>query len=318
MKFDSLDDRMVQEIRGLERRLVELQQTSSLERNDTLKIAFQELENSLAELGVAYEELIQQNQQLEFALREAQERQRYQDLFELAPDGYLVSAPSGVVQEANRIAINWLNTPLEFLLEKPLRLFIVEEDRSVFDQHLSCLAQQQQPGELEVSLQPVGRPPFSAVLTANPWRDGQGQVAGIRWLLHDFTQRKWAEELLRRREQESRAMVENNPDIILRIGKDLRCLYANPAAQKTIGFPAELMAGKTLEELGTPEEMAACWRIAARAVFETRQEQSIEFKLSTRRGWQHYNARIVPEFGLDGGAATVLGIARDITDLEDV
>ena len=61
MKFDSLDDRMVQEIRGLERRLVELQQTSSLERNDTLKIAFQELENSLAELGVAHEELIQQN-----------------------------------------------------------------------------------------------------------------------------------------------------------------------------------------------------------------------------------------------------------------
>lgn len=315
MKFDILDDRLSQEIRGLERRLSELQQTSSLESEDTLKIAFQELENSLAELCVTHEELLQQNQELQAALREAEERQRYQDLFDLAPDGYLVTDPGGTVQEVNRIALTWLNVPLEFLLDKPLRLFVAEPDRSVFDQHLSGLVKRQQSGELEVRLQRVGRPPFPAVLTANPWRDGQGQIAGIRWLIHDITQRKREEELLRRREQETRALVENNPDIILRVDKDLRSLYANPAAQKSLGFPAEIIMGKTLEGLGVPEAVATRW-CAAGAVFETGQEQSMEFELSTRRGQKHYYARLVPEHGPDGAVATVLGIARDITDLK--
>jgi PAS domain S-box-containing protein len=316
MKFNLLDDRLSQEIRGLENRLVELQQVSSLESNDTLKIAFQELENSLAELCVAHEELVQQNQELQSALHAAEERQRYQDLFDLAPDGYLVTDPGGIVQEANRIAINWLNIPLEFLLNKPLRFFVMQEDQTVFDQHLSGLVKSQQPGELEVRLQRAGRSSFPSVMTANPWQDGQGQIAGIRWLIHDITERKRAEDLLRRREQESRALVENNPDIILRVDKNLRSLYANPVAQKSLGFPAELIIGKTLEELGAPEAVAARWRGGTNAVFETGQEQSIEFALSTRRGQKHYYARLVPELGPDGEVATALGIAREVTDLK--
>jgi PAS domain S-box-containing protein len=316
MKFDLLDDRLSQEIRALENRLVELQQTSSLESEDTLKIAFQELENSLAKLCVAHEEFIQQNQELEVALRAAKERQRYQDLFDLAPNGYLVTDSRGTVQEANRVAINWLNISLELLLGKPLRLFIMEEDQEIFDHHLSCLVKRQPHGELEVRLQPLGRPCFPAVLTANPWRDGQGQIAGLRWLIHDITQRKRMEEMFRRREQESRALVENNPDMVVRVSRESRYLYVNPAAQRAIGFPAEAIMGKTLEELGTPEDVAARWRAATCAVFETGRERTIEFELPTRRGQKRYDARIVPEFGPDGEVATVLGIARDITDLK--
>jgi two-component system sensor histidine kinase VicK len=187
MKFNLLDDRLSQEIRTLENCLVELREASSLDSQDILKIAFQELENSLAELSVTHEELIQQNQELEVALREAEERQRYQDLLNLAPDGYLVTDPMGVVQEANRVAMNWLNTLLEFLLNKPLYFFVAEEDRSAFDQHLRSLVDRRQSGELEARLQPVGRPPFPAVLTASLLRDGQGQMPGIRWLAHDIT-----------------------------------------------------------------------------------------------------------------------------------
>jgi PAS domain S-box-containing protein len=315
MKFNLLDDRLSQEIRTLENRLVELRQASSLDSQDILKIAFQELENSLAELCVAHEELIQQNQELEVALREAEERQRYQDLFDLAPDGYLVTDPMGVVQEANRVAMNWLNTPLEFLLNKPLYLFVAEEDRSAFDQHLRSLVDRRQSGELEARLQPVGRPPFPAVLTASPLRDGQGQIAGIRWLVHDITQRKRAEELLQRREQEVRALAENNPDLIVRVDRDLRSLYINPAAHSAIEIPTELIIGQTLE-MQIPEEMVALGRVAAHRAFETGQEQSVEFSLSPAPGKRHYHLRIVPEFGPDGEVATVLGIARDVTDLK--
>src|SRR3712207_1165815 len=63
--------------------------------------ALQELQVTLEELQVAEEELRQQNEQLAGAREEVEtERQRYQELFEFAPDGYLVTSPEGIIREA--------------------------------------------------------------------------------------------------------------------------------------------------------------------------------------------------------------------------
>ena len=51
-----------------------------------------------------------------------EERQRYQELFEFAPDGYLVTDALGVIREANRAASELLGIRAEFLRGKPLSL----------------------------------------------------------------------------------------------------------------------------------------------------------------------------------------------------
>jgi len=43
------------------------------------------------------------------------ERQRYQELFEEAPDGYLVTDPQGTIQSANCAAATLLNVSQKFL-----------------------------------------------------------------------------------------------------------------------------------------------------------------------------------------------------------
>ncbi|CAA9401470.1 hypothetical protein AVDCRST_MAG94-5938, partial [uncultured Leptolyngbya sp.] len=48
------------------------------------------------------------------------ERQRYQELFEFAPDGYLVTDAQGKIQEANLAAARLLNIEQRFLVGKPL------------------------------------------------------------------------------------------------------------------------------------------------------------------------------------------------------
>jgi len=59
---------------------------------DLLSVAFKELGTASEELQIAIEELQQQNEELAFAQAAAEaERQRYQELFEFAPDGYLVT-----------------------------------------------------------------------------------------------------------------------------------------------------------------------------------------------------------------------------------
>ena len=87
------------------------------EQPGVIQRSIEELQVALEELRVAEEELREQNEHL-YAAHEAValERQRYQDLFEFAPDGYLVTAASGVIQEANHTAAQLLNTPGRFLL----------------------------------------------------------------------------------------------------------------------------------------------------------------------------------------------------------
>src|SRR5689334_10092441 len=76
---------------------------------------------ALEELHTAQEELHQQNEALAAAAVELQaERQRYQALFDFAPDCYLVTDAHGVIREANRAATPLFHAPVEYLVGKPL------------------------------------------------------------------------------------------------------------------------------------------------------------------------------------------------------
>jgi PAS domain-containing protein len=82
--------------------------------------ALAELSTALEELHVAAEELRQQNEEL-LATHQAleAEQQRYHDLFEFAPDGYLVTDADGTIQggEPGRGAL--LGVRQDFLVGSP-------------------------------------------------------------------------------------------------------------------------------------------------------------------------------------------------------
>src|SRR5690349_1215882 len=63
------------------------------------------IQSALDEVEAVEAELAQQNEEL-VAAREALEieRHRYKDLFDRAPDGYLVTDANGVIEEANEAA----------------------------------------------------------------------------------------------------------------------------------------------------------------------------------------------------------------------
>jgi PAS domain S-box-containing protein len=101
-----------------------------------------------------------QNRELElahFALEA--ERQRYLELIDLSPDGYLITSNEGVVQEANRAASNLLGLSPQFLAGKPLLVFIAPEDRRDFNFQLRRLGQHHSPRNLRRGSRP-GRESF--------------------------------------------------------------------------------------------------------------------------------------------------------------
>jgi PAS domain S-box-containing protein len=187
------------------------QQNLLMETSEELYIASEELHVAQEQLLQQHEYLLQQNQEL-IAAREALEaqRRRYQELFELAPDGYLVTDALGKIQEVNRAAAKMLNIEPRFLVGKVLSVFIAREELQRFRCQLAQLDQVDQVQEWEVPIQPRQGTPFDAALSVSPVRDQECQLIALRWLLRDITERKRIEEQRRllSREQAAREAAE--------------------------------------------------------------------------------------------------------------
>lgn len=132
----------------------------------------------------------------------------------------------------------------------------------------------------------------------------------------EITERQHLENALRQREQEFKALVENAPDIIARLNHFGSHLYINPAIEQVTGISPKTFIGKTHQELGLPEEFVSTWDKAIGNVFATGDEETIEFNYPTPQIPRYYQARLVPEFSLNGDVASILAIGCDITELK--
>ncbi|AVH69117.1 PAS domain-containing hybrid sensor histidine kinase/response regulator [Nostoc sp. 'Lobaria pulmonaria (5183) cyanobiont'] len=149
--------------------------------------AFEELQITLEELKIASEELQATRIVVE------KERQRYQELFDFAPDGYLVTDTFGTILEANLAATIHINVLKRFLIGKPLLTFIAQSDHQAFFNYLTQLQQLDRGGEWEVCLQPREKTCFDVALTVVTVRNEKGQPVALRWLMRDISQRRHLE-----------------------------------------------------------------------------------------------------------------------------
>lgn len=210
--FEKSVDKFVQKVNTVRQRASDLQQRvseASPKARGMTPEALEELQTALEELHVAEEELKAQNEQLAIAREEVEaERQRYHELFEFAPDGYLVTDELGIIREANRAAASLLNVSQKFLVGKPLINYIPQEERRAFRSKLNQLSQSDWMQEWEVRIAPREHTTFDAALTVSTVRNWQGRLLGWRWLLRDITARKQAEEQMRNMQLQNRQLQE--------------------------------------------------------------------------------------------------------------
>jgi PAS domain S-box-containing protein len=162
---------------------------------------------TLEELRASEDELKESARELASA-REVveEERRRYRELFEFAPDGYLVTCEKGSIREANRAAGELLGLPPEFLIGKPLTFCIEPERRAAFEAELRAARQSDSVRLLETTLLPYRRPPVVAELRVGPVRGSMNRVIGFRWLIRDVTARNETERRVRASGEQLRAL----------------------------------------------------------------------------------------------------------------
>ena len=196
--------------------------------------AVEELQITLEELQVAGEELAQQAEELSTARLAAEEdRERYLDLFDKAPDAYVVTDAKGVIAEANERAGAMLGVKTRSLLRKPLVLYIDRADRNAFFAKLDGLESSGRLENWEIYFRPRKGHAFPGLIDATPIPMTKDAPAGYRWLVRDATQ-------IKRREEQARLATfpELDPEPVIEVDASGHVFYLNPAAKRLLrGLP---------------------------------------------------------------------------------
>jgi len=149
------------------------------------------------ELQVHQVELETQNEELRAAQIElADARDRYADLYEFAPVGYLTLDAQHVVREANLTATRLLNVERATLIGSRFEGFFLTEDRDACHRHLTEAAGAGGDKTCELRVMgPNGQIAWGLLETV--WHETAG---GVEWrvIVRDVTARKLAEEQLLR------------------------------------------------------------------------------------------------------------------------
>ncbi|QQE65112.1 hypothetical protein GFS31_17970 [Leptolyngbya sp. BL0902] len=150
------------------------QETDLTTRNHQLQTALEILQTSQANLRQHLADL----QAIQAAL--TTERDYYRDLFQWAPESYLVSDLQGTIQAANQAAGALLGTAPQALIHQSLAQFVAGSDRPAFQ---ASLRQQRWPYPWRIHLQTAQGNGVPALISATPIVDVQHQWIGLRWLI---------------------------------------------------------------------------------------------------------------------------------------
>ena len=164
----------------------------------------------LHELQVHQIELEMQNE----ALRQAQialgeSRDRYVDLYEFAPAGYLTLTTDGMIAEINLTGTRLLGVERKTLLRRRFTSFVVAEDQNRWTQHFVNVKRTGAQDSLELALQRGDGAIFHVQLDCNLHEIGAGNAA-IRIVLSDITARKQVEA---ERERLDQLLRDKNADL---------------------------------------------------------------------------------------------------------
>jgi len=147
--------------------------------------------------------------------------------------------------------------------------------------------------------------------------DRNGGNTGRRFIGVTFNidDRRRKEEALIIQEQEWRTLTENSPDTIARYDKDCRRIYVNPAFGAMIAGGAAALLGKKPSEF--PGGLySTAYEAQVEELFVTGENAQFELKWPGKDGKEMCShIRLTPERDASGNVISVLGVGRDITEL---
>jgi PAS domain S-box-containing protein len=211
-------------------------------------------------------ELELQNRELREVQAELEtSRDRFADLYDFAPVGYLTLDRRGRMIEANLTAAEVLGRPREGLLGQPLAMRLPNGQRSALFAHLRQVFATGEatsaPQRVELIMEPTSdkgeRRTLLLECSLAPG-NGDGKVGSERChcVLLDITERKQAEQKLLEEEERYRAVIETAADGFWMLDTGGRLLGVNDAYVRRSGYSREELLGMGIADLDANESSA--------------------------------------------------------------
>jgi len=182
-----------------------------------------DIRNLVHELRVYQIELEAQNEELRRTQVELEEsRQRYVDLYDHAPVGYLTFDPQGLVFEANLTSANLVGVERRWLIKRKLSEFIASESQDLFYLHCKRVFKTRSKQTCELQFEKKDGTPLYALLESTAVPDVDGNFDRIHTTITDISARKLAEETLRQAHENLKIEAENRTLELKTTAKELK------------------------------------------------------------------------------------------------
>ena len=280
---------------GMLRRLAEkfLKETSASATGLNEALSSEESRQVIGELQEQQKELELQNDELKSALEDLESlHERYFDLYDLAPVGYLTIAENGFILEANFTAAYLLNVTRKDLKRRTLSRYILKDDQDIYYMAQKQLLGKREAQTCEVRLiRPKGRS-FWAHLETTLSRDENGKRV-YRVVLSDISNRKKNEAALQQLHRQNQEILDSITDAFISLTDDLTVSYINTAAERIFNRKRTDIVGRNLFDV-FPEGKGSIFEENYKKVILTKTAMSfqVDFTVSPYENW--YDVRVYP------------------------
>ncbi len=218
----------------------------------------QNLEELIPEIRIHQVELEAQAEELRLShLALEDSRDKFLDLYEFAPLGYLTLNDRALIKEVNLTGATLLRVERSNLVNHGLGRFIAPEYHDTWDQYFVNIRQNIGKHTCTLNLIRADGSLFPAWLEGIMLVDGEGVIT-VRIAISDISERKRAEDAQIASEMRYRRLFEAAQDGILILDADTgQIVDANPFLINLLGFSHEQFLGKKIWEIGLFKDIIA-------------------------------------------------------------
>ncbi|MFW6057211.1 MAG: PAS domain S-box protein, partial [Chloroflexota bacterium] len=198
------------------------------------------------------------------ALRDSE--RKYRELFEQSVDAVNLVTVDGWIVDANPAWYRLLGyDPQDLEWLNASDVYVEKDGRARFLQRIA------ESGELtdETRFRRKDGTEFDCHRSVRARYSDDGTLIGFQTVFHDITERKQAERELQESEHRFRLLADNLHDAVVRLGPDLRLLYANRALDQFSGHEHSAHVGDKLTEMSRVPDMIQDIRESTQSVFES-------------------------------------------------